>query len=43
MADPARRPLARFYILALLPEITGLVAQAQLGAEPLYDLAVDAL
>ena len=45
MADKggARAKLARFYIQRLLPEHTGLLAQAQVGADGLYALSVDEL
>lgn len=42
-ADPLRQPLAAFYIQRLLPDCTGLLIQAGLGASGLYDLGVDAL
>ena len=42
-ADPARAPLAEFYITRLLPETTGLFAQARAGAGGIYALGVDAL
>ncbi len=42
-ADPARLPLATFHIERLLPEYTGLLAQARAGAESLYDVTTDAL
>ena len=43
MADTGstRKKLARFYIKRLLPEHTGLLAEAQVGAEDLYDLTDD--
>ncbi|WP_171100860.1 acyl-CoA dehydrogenase [Ruegeria sp. HKCCD7255] len=45
LADPEgpRAKLARYYISALLPEYSGLLAQAQKGAEDLYALSVDEL
>ncbi|KIC40093.1 acyl-CoA dehydrogenase [Ruegeria sp. ANG-R] len=45
LADPEgpRAKLARFYINALLPEHTGLLAQAQNGAADLYALSADEL
>lgn len=42
-ADPLRAPLAAFYIQRLLPDCTGLLAQAGLGASGLYALGVDTL
>jgi hypothetical protein len=33
--------LARFYILRLLPEHTGLLIHARAGAEDLYSLSAD--
>lgn len=42
-ADPARAPLAEFYITRLLPETTGLFAQARAGAGGIYALGLDAL
>ncbi|MEM6888375.1 MAG: acyl-CoA dehydrogenase [Pseudomonadota bacterium] len=41
--DGPRVGLARFYIQRLLPEHTGLLAQAQGGAEDLYSLSPDEL
>lgn len=41
-ADPMREPLAAFYIQRLLPECSGLLVQAGLGASGLYALGVDA-
>ena len=38
-----REKLARFYIARMLPEHAGLLAQAQVGAEGLYDLAPEDL
>ncbi len=43
MADPARRPLAAFYIQRLLPDYAALLAQAKVGAKGLYELDADAL
>jgi len=43
LADPARRPLAAFYIQRLLPEHTALLRQAAVGAQGLYDIAPAAL
>ncbi|MDZ7905397.1 MAG: acyl-CoA dehydrogenase [Cypionkella sp.] len=43
MADPARRPLAAFYIQRLLPEHAALLASAAVGAAGLYALGPDAL
>ncbi len=43
LADPARRPLAAFYIQRLLPEHSALLAQARVGSKGLYDLDADAL
>ncbi len=42
-ADPAREPLARFYIKRLLPEHGALLAQAREGAAGLYALDAMAL
>jgi acyl-CoA dehydrogenase len=42
-ADPTRAPLAEFYITRLLPETTGLFAQARAGAGGIYALGLDAL
>jgi hypothetical protein len=42
-ADPLREPLAAFYIQRLLPECTGLLMQAGLGASGLYALGENAL
>lgn len=42
-ADPLREPLAAFYIQRLLPECTGLLMQARLGASGLYALGENAL
>jgi 3-(methylsulfanyl)propanoyl-CoA dehydrogenase len=45
LADPGgpREKLARFYINALLPEHTGLLAQAQNGSADVYGLTIDEL
>jgi len=45
LADPggARECLARYYIRRLLPEHTGLLAQAQIGAEGLFGLSLEEL
>ncbi len=45
LADPegARGKLARYYIKALLPEYTGLLAQAQNGSADLFALSADDL
>ncbi len=45
LADPdgPRAKLARYYINALLPEHTGLLAQAQNGADDLYALSAEEL
>ncbi|MES0864597.1 acyl-CoA dehydrogenase [Ruegeria sp. SCPT10] len=45
LADPqgARGKLARFYINGLLPQYSGLLAQAQNGAEDLFALSADDL
>ncbi len=45
LADPEgpRAKLARYYINALLPEHTGLLAQAQNGADDLYALSAEEL
>lgn len=43
LADPARRPLAAFYIQRLLPEHSALIAQATAGAGGLYAIGADAL
>jgi acyl-CoA dehydrogenase len=43
LADPARQPLAAFYISRLLPEYTALLAQAGAGAAGLYALDIAAL
>jgi acyl-CoA dehydrogenase len=42
-ADPARAPLAAFYIDRLLPETAGLFAQSRAGATGVYALGLDAL
>ncbi|MEP1610867.1 MAG: acyl-CoA dehydrogenase [Roseobacter sp.] len=41
--DPARLALARFYILRLLPEHTGLLVQAQAGSDDLFTLSPEEL
>jgi len=38
-----RPALMRFYIARLLPEVAGLLAHAQAGAEGLYDLHFEAV
>lgn len=43
LADPARRPLAAFYIQRLLPEHVSLLAQARANASGLYAIDADAL
>jgi alkylation response protein AidB-like acyl-CoA dehydrogenase len=43
IADPARRPLAAFYIQRLLPEHSALLAQAMAGADGLYAIDAKAL
>jgi acyl-CoA dehydrogenase len=43
LADPARLPLAEFYIRRLLPEYAPLFAQAREGAAGLYALTPEAL
>ena len=42
-ADPARAPIARFYIRRLLPEHAALLAQVREGAAGLYALDAAAL
>lgn len=41
--DKTRQSLAKFHLSRLLPEAHGLLAQAQCGAEGLYDLSADEL
>ncbi|WP_341862842.1 acyl-CoA dehydrogenase [Gymnodinialimonas sp. 57CJ19] len=41
--DKTRQSLAKFYLSRLLPEAHGLLAQAQCGADGLYDLSADEL
>uniref|UniRef100_UPI003753B41B acyl-CoA dehydrogenase C-terminal domain-containing protein n=1 Tax=Cypionkella sp. TaxID=2811411 RepID=UPI003753B41B len=43
LADPARLPLAAFYITRLLPEYAPLLAQSREGAAGLYALTPEAL
>ncbi|NNE81028.1 MAG: acyl-CoA dehydrogenase [Silicimonas sp.] len=43
LADPARKPLAQFYVGRLLPEHLGMLAQVREGASGLYDLTPDDL
>ena len=42
LADPARRPLAAFYIQRLLPEHSALLAASKAGAAGVYALQADA-
>jgi len=43
LADRSRMPLARFYLLQMLPEAAALAAAATQGAAPLYDLEAERL